>query len=85
MIAAPRLEMLLVAVIDERVEVGDRLDHDVSAAPAIAPIGAAELDEFLAMKADAPGTAVATKILASSRNFIAQSSVAPSTQRGVRN
>ena len=57
--AAPHLEMLLVAVVDQRVEVGHRLDHDVAALAAVAAVRPAELDELLAMKADAPGTAVA--------------------------
>ena len=45
--AVLRFEMLLVAVIDQRVEVGHRLEHDVAAAAAIAAIRTAELDEFL--------------------------------------
>src|SRR5260221_10984511 len=52
-------EMLLVAVVDERVEVGHRLDDDVAAAAAVAAIGTAELDEFLAPEAAGDGTAVA--------------------------
>ena len=43
-----RLEVLLVAVVDQRVEAGDRLDHDVAALAAVAAVRAAELDEFLA-------------------------------------
>ena len=53
------LEMLLVAVVDQRVEVVGRLDDDVAAAPAVAAVGAAELDELLAPEADAAGAAVA--------------------------
>src|SRR5215469_1131702 len=45
-------EMLLIAVIDERVEVGDRFDNDVAAAPAITAVRPAELDEFLAPERD---------------------------------
>src|SRR5882724_3733302 len=59
MVAALGLEMLLVAIVDQRVEVGHRLDDDIAAAPAIAAIRPAELDEFLAPKADAAGPAVA--------------------------
>src|SRR5262249_6026754 len=57
-IAAARLEVLGVAVVDQRVEVGHRLDDDVAAAPAVAAVGAAELDALLAPKADGAGTAV---------------------------
>ena len=45
------LEMLQIAVVDERVEIGRRLDHDIAAAAAIAAVGTAELDEFLAPEA----------------------------------
>ena len=47
------LEMLLVAVVDQRVETVDRFDHDVAAASAVAAVRAAELDEFLAPERDA--------------------------------
>src|SRR5262245_32075172 len=57
--AAPHLEMLLVAVVDQCVEVGHRLDHDIATLAAVAAVRAAELDELLAMKADAAGAAVA--------------------------
>src|SRR5579862_4192425 len=53
-----RTEMLLIAIIDERVEIGDRLDHDIAAAPAIAAIGSTELDKFLAPERDDAGAAV---------------------------
>ena len=46
--AALRLEVLLVAIVDQRVEAVDRFDHDVAAFAAIAAVRAAELDEFLA-------------------------------------
>ena len=46
--AGLRLEMLLVAIVDQRVEAVDALDPDVAAAAAIAAVRAAELDEFLA-------------------------------------
>src|SRR3954453_6790190 len=42
--ALRRLEMLLVAVIDQRVEAVGALDDDVAAAAAIATAGPAELD-----------------------------------------
>ena len=53
------LEMLLVAVVDQRVEPVDRLDPDVAAAAAVAAVGAAELDELLAAERDRAGAAVA--------------------------
>src|SRR5690242_12202522 len=43
---APRLEMLPVAEVDERIEVRHRLQNDAAAAAAIAAIGPAELDEL---------------------------------------
>ena len=53
------LEVLLVAVVDQRVEAVDRLDHDVAAAAAVAAARAAELDELLAPERDAAVAAVA--------------------------
>ena len=53
------LEVLLVAVVDEGIEPVDALHDDVAAAAAIAAIGAAELDEFLAQEADRTGATVA--------------------------
>ena len=53
------LEMLLIAKVDQRVEAVRALNHDVAAAPAVAAVGAAELDEFLAPERDAAGAAVA--------------------------
>ena len=53
------LEVLLVAVVDQRVEAVDRLDDDVAAAAAVAAVRAAELDELLAPERDAAGAAVA--------------------------
>jgi hypothetical protein len=44
---------LLVAVVDQRIEAGHRLHHDVAAAPSVAAVGAAELDEFLPPERDA--------------------------------
>ena len=48
------LEMLLVAIVDQRVQPVDRLDADVAAAAAIAAVGAAELDELLAPERPPP-------------------------------
>ena len=42
------LEMLLVAIVDQRVEPIDAFDDHIAAAPAVAPIGTAEFDELLA-------------------------------------
>src|SRR5437879_5860348 len=58
--AAPVLcpEMLLVAVIDQRVEIVGGEEDDVAALAALAAIGPAEFDEFLAAKAHRPAPAV---------------------------
>ena len=53
------LEVLLIAVVDQRVQPVDRLDDDVAAAAAIAAGGAAELDILLAAKRHAAVAAVA--------------------------
>ena len=53
------LEMLLVAVVDQRVEAIDRLDDHVAAMPAVAAARAAELDELLAAERHAAVAAVA--------------------------
>ena len=53
------LEMLLVAVIDQRVETLDRQRDHVAALAAVAAARAAELDEFLAPERDAAVSAVA--------------------------
>ena len=58
-IAAAGAEMLLVAVVDQGVQIGHGLDDDVAAAPAMAAVRPAELDEFLAAEGDGPGPAVA--------------------------
>ena len=52
-------EMLSVAEVDQGVEVLDRLEHDIAAAAAVAAVGAAELDEFLAPEGRDAVTAVA--------------------------
>ena len=53
------LEVLLVAVVDQRVEALDAFGPDVAAAPAVAAVGSAELDELFAAERDAAGAAVA--------------------------
>src|SRR5262249_14751830 len=53
------LEMLLVAVVDERVEPVDRLHDHVTALAAVAAVRPAELDEFLAPERHAAVRAVA--------------------------
>src|SRR5215472_11986604 len=53
------LEVLLVAIVDQRVQPTDRLDHDVAAAAAIAAGGPAEFDELLAAECHAAVAAVA--------------------------
>src|SRR5262249_44336844 len=58
-LAASRLEMLAVAVVDERIEAGHGLRHHVAAAAAVAAPWAARLDEFLAPECDAAVPAVA--------------------------
>ena len=57
--AGGRLEMLLVAIVDQRIEAVDALDHDIAAAAAIAAIGAAEFDEFFAQERHRAGAAIA--------------------------
>ncbi len=53
------LEMLLVAIVDQRVEAVDGLHPDIAAAAAIAAVRSAELDEFLAPERHRAGAAVA--------------------------
>src|SRR5258708_31693398 len=43
-----RFKMLLIAIVDQRVQSVDRLDDDAAAAAAIAAAWTAELDEFFA-------------------------------------
>src|SRR5690606_25473473 len=52
-------EMLLVAVVDQRVETIHCLNPDIAAAAAVAAVGTAEFDEFLAPKRHRAGAAVA--------------------------
>ena len=51
--------MLLVAIVDQRVQPVDRLDPDVAAAAAVAAVRPAELDELLAAERHRAGAAVA--------------------------
>ena len=53
------LEMLLVAVVDQRVQPVDGFEPDVAAAAAIAAVRPAELDEFFAAERDRASAAVA--------------------------
>ena len=59
-VAAPlRLEMLLIAIVEERIQIGDAFDDDIAALAAIAAVRSAELDEFLTAKADGAVAAIA--------------------------
>src|SRR5262249_28366416 len=58
-LAVAGLEVLLVAIVDQRVEIADRFDPHTAAAAPIAAIGAAEFDEFLAAESHAARSAVA--------------------------
>ena len=60
------LEMLLIAEIDQGVEIGHAFDDDIAAAAAVAAVGPAEFDIFLAPEAAAPAppSPLLTKILA---------------------
>src|SRR3546814_227746 len=51
--------MLLVAIVDQRIEAGHRFDPHVAAAAAVAAVRAAELDELLAPETGAAVAAVA--------------------------
>src|SRR5690606_23790407 len=52
-------EMLLVAIVDQRVQAVDGFQPDIAATAAIAAIRPAEFDEFFAAKRDAAGAPVA--------------------------
>src|SRR6202158_3114074 len=54
-----RLEVLLIAIVDQRVQAIDRLDDDVAAAAAIAAARSAEFDILLAAERHAAVAAVA--------------------------
>ena len=56
-LAARGAEMLGVAEVDQGIEAGHRLEHDVAALAAVAAVGPAELDELLAPEADRAGAA----------------------------
>src|SRR5438552_2024268 len=51
-------KMLLITVVDQRVQIVRRLEHDVAALAAIAAIRPAELDELLAAKAHGAAAAI---------------------------
>ena len=55
-------EMLLVTVIDQRVEAGDAFGDDAAAAPAIAAVRPAVGNEFFTPETDAAVAAVAADI-----------------------
>ena len=55
--AAPGLEVLGVAKVDQRVEAGHRLEHDVAALAAVAAVGPAILDVLLAPERHRPWAA----------------------------
>ena len=57
--ALARPEVLRVAKVDQRVQVGHRLEHDIAAASAGAPVRTAELDEALAPEGDHTVSAIA--------------------------
>jgi hypothetical protein len=57
--AIPCLEMLLIAIVDERVEPVDRLGDHVAAPAAVAAVRSAEFDEFLAAERHAAVPAIA--------------------------
>src|SRR5690606_31246698 len=57
--SAGRAEVLLVAVVDEGVQIRDALGIDAAAAAAVAAVRPAELDELLAPEADGTAAAVA--------------------------
>ena len=56
-VAACRLEMLLIAIVDQGVEALDTFHPDVTATAAITAVGAAEFDVFFTPEADAAGAA----------------------------
>ena len=58
-LALAGLEVLLIAVVDQCVEAVDAFGIDVAAAPAVAAVRPAELDELLAPERDGAVAAVA--------------------------
>ena len=57
--ALGRTKVLCVAEVDQRIQVRNRLELDIAAAPAIAPVGPAELNEFFPAERNHAVTAVA--------------------------
>jgi hypothetical protein len=51
--------VLLITIVDERVEAFDRLGDHIAALAAVAAVGAAKLDKFLAPERHAAVTSVA--------------------------
>ncbi len=58
-LAGARLEVLLIAIIDQGVEALDRFDPDVAALAAVAAVGAAIGNELLTTEGHAAGATVA--------------------------
>src|SRR5438309_6854367 len=56
-LTARSTEMLRVAEVDQRIETGHRLEHDIAALAAVAAVRPAELDELLAAETDGAGAA----------------------------
>ena len=59
LLAVHGLEMLLVAIVDQRVQPVDAFREDIAAAPAVSAIRAAELDEFFATEGEPAVPAIA--------------------------
>ena len=51
--------MLLITVIEQRVQIGHAFDHDIATLAAVAAVGATELNEFLPPERDTAIAAVA--------------------------
>ena len=58
-LAAGSTEMLGVAEVDERIEAGHGLEHDVAALASVSAVGSAELDELLAQEGYGAGSTIA--------------------------
>src|SRR6516225_5274045 len=59
MAAGLGLEVLLIAIVDQRIEAVHAFRHHIAAAPTIPAIGPAELDKFFAPERHATGPAIA--------------------------
>ena len=59
MAALLRLEVLLIAVVEQGIEIGHALDNDIAAPAAVTAAGAAARDVFLASERETPVAAVA--------------------------